>query len=409
MSLKFYPSSARMNSSSTMTRRPKFLSLFSGAGGLDLGLETAGFECLASIENDQLARETLALNQPGWIQYQKSDVIEAAADISPTSLGLGDSEQLDLIAGAPPCQPFSSAGQWAATGRRGLSDPRANTLSAFVEIVRRLQPKVVLLENVPGFRSAGAEERFKSELSDPSFEGGPYAVEGRFVECSNYGIPQRRKRLIIVASRVGPFHWGLGKKVSRTAWDALNDISPKDPKGASGKWADLLPTIPEGDNYLWHSEVGGGVELFGNRTRFWSFLLKLSKTEPAWTLAASPGPATGPFHWDNRPLAPIEAQRLQTFPRSWKFVGSHRDQIKLIGNATPPLLGERIGRAVLRHLGLCSPSGNYTLSIPAAKAPPRASQIVSLPEKYRKMIGRKAAHPGTGQGPAPRNQLSPVT
>ena len=84
-----------------------------------------------------------------------------------------------------------------------------------------------------------------------------------------------------------------------------------------GKWADLLPTIPEGQNYLWHTNRGGGSQLFGWRTRYWSFLLKLAKNLPSWTIQAHPGSSIGPFHWRNRKLSVPEMCRLQTFPTAW--------------------------------------------------------------------------------------------
>src|SRR5262249_10307742 len=102
----------------------------------------------------------------------------------------------------------------------------------------------------------------------------------------------------------------------RTAWDAIGDLAePNDPGLAvGGRWGDLLPTIPEGQNYLWHTDRNGGSPLFGWRTRYWSFLLKLSKRLPSWTVQAQPGSAIGPFHWRNRKLTFQELCRLQTFP-----------------------------------------------------------------------------------------------
>src|SRR5205085_2163673 len=104
---------------------------------------------------------------------------------------------------------------------------------------------------------------------------------------------------------------------------------PKPPR-ASGRWADLLPSIPEGENYQFHTRKGDGVPLFGYRTKFWSFLLKLDRSEPAWTIPAQAGPSTRPFHWNNRPLTIKELARLQTFPTKWRFAGMQRDQIRQI-------------------------------------------------------------------------------
>src|SRR6185312_12245754 len=107
-----------------------------------------------------------------------------------------------------------------------------------------------------------------------------------------------------------------------------------------GKWADLLPSIPPGMNYLWHTDRGGGEPLFGWRRRYWSFLLKLAPDQPSWTIQAQPGPATGPFHWDNRRLTGREMARLQTFPDDIQITGSLADAQRQIGNAVPSLLAE---------------------------------------------------------------------
>ena len=123
-----------------------------------------------------------------------------------------------------------------------------------------------------------------------------------------------------------------------TAWDALADLPNVPGLRLPGSWAELLPSIPEGGNYLYLTARGGGTELFGWRSRYWSFLLKLARDRPSWTLPASPGPSTGPFHWDNRPLTVRERLRLQGFPDDWQLCGSAHQQIKMSGNATPPPL-----------------------------------------------------------------------
>src|SRR5262249_53513752 len=138
-----------------------------------------------------------------------------------------------------------------------------------------------------------------------------------------------------------------------TVWDAIGDLDPL-PNGEdleiTGKWAALLPSIPEGKNYLWHTTRGGGAPLFGWRTRYWSFLLKLAKAQPAWTIPAQPGPATGPFHWNNRHLSARELCRLQTFPDDVIIAGGRRAAQKLLGNAMPSLLAEVLAREIRSQL-----------------------------------------------------------
>ncbi|MGH8069990.1 MAG: DNA cytosine methyltransferase, partial [Candidatus Entotheonellia bacterium] len=130
-----------------------------------------------------------------------------------------------------------------------------------------------------------------------------------------------RERVFILASIDGqtlkaplPTHGeGNGLEPYHTAWDAIGDLDKEDwplELEVTGKWAALLRSIPEGKNYLWHTPRGGGEPLFGWRTRYWSFLLKLSKRHPSWTIQAEPGPATGPFHWRNRMLSIEELARV---------------------------------------------------------------------------------------------------
>jgi DNA (cytosine-5)-methyltransferase 1 len=119
----------------------------------------------------------------------------------------------------------------------------------------------------------------------------------------------------------------------------------RDDLALKGRWANLLPSIPEGKNYLWHTNRGGGKRLFGWRTKYWSFLLKLAKNQPAWTIPAQPAQNAGPFHWANRQLRTSEMLKLQTIPSNIFVAGTRADRQRQIGNAVPSLLAEAIGRA----------------------------------------------------------------
>lgn len=385
---------------------PKVLSVFAGAGGLDLGLEAAGFEHIGLIEKEGVCRETLSLNRPKWPHGQWDDVHEAALKCKPRQFNLKRGE-LDLLAGAPPCQPYSTAAQWSSTSRRGFEDERASTLSSFLDLATSFRPKVVLMENVPSFwnSTVGTEEIVRGFFDGLSTKKSHYRVEARILNAADYGVPQVRKRAIIVAWRTdAEFEWPEANFAAapRNCWDALSEIESSELPEAKGKWADLLPSIPEGWNYLWHTKKGEGRELFGYRTKFWSFLLKLSKDRPAWTLAAQPGPSTGPFHWDNRPLAIEEMLALQTFPTQWKFVGAAREQVKMIGNATPPLLSEVLGRSIRQSL-LGHVIRRKVRYLPSkANCRPTLSTVSKVPEKYLCLEQDYPAHPGKGKGPNPR-------
>ena len=186
----------------------------------------------------------------------------------------------------------------------------------------------------------------------------------------------------------------------RTAWDALADVRPAPGEGLKvrGKWAELLPSIPEGCNYLHHTSRGGGMPLFGWRRRYWSFLLKLAKDRPSWTIQAQPGPAIGPFHWDNRRLSLRELCRLQTFPDDVIITGGRTSQQRQLGNAVPSLLAEVLGREIGRQLLGLKPKKGLKLLPPARTPVPAAEPVAPVLRKFRKLAGSHEAHPGTGKG-----------
>jgi DNA (cytosine-5)-methyltransferase 1 len=187
----------------------------------------------------------------------------------------------------------------------------------------------------------------------------------------------------------------------RTAWDALADVDPEPSEELEvrGKWADLLPSIPEEGNYLHHTERGQGLPRFGWRRRYWSFLLKLAKSRPSWTIQAQPGPAIGPFHWKSRRLAVRELCRLQTFPDDVKILGGWTSQQRQLGNAMPSLLAEVLGRAIREQLlGLPPLADPLKLLPPDRSPPPDPEPDAPVPPKFSKMIGKHSAHPGTGKG-----------
>lgn len=389
-------------------RRLTALSCFSGAGGLDLGLEAVGFETVGLLETDDDARQTLAANRPAWPLLDPADVVLAGRTLRPEDAGL-EARELDLLAGGPPCQPFSNAGQWAATARTGLKDPRGQAVMGMLDLLETFLPRALLIENVAGFLAGtvSAEKAIKARLRKINKEHGTrYALTWHVVDAADYGVPQHRRRAIATAFRDG--HKPAGPPTAthagdhRTAWDALSRVHVADPPAAAGKWADLLPCVPEGSNYLHLTERGGGPELFGWRTRYWSFLLKLDRDRPSWTLPASPGPGTGPFHWDNRPLAAEERLALQGFPAGWLLAGQERDQVRLAGNATPPALAEASGRQIAAALGRACPDAGdgLVLAVPKADRPVgRVRPPARLPRRYAELVGSKDAHPGTGAGP----------
>lgn len=388
---------------------PTALSAFSGVGGLDLGIEAAGFRLVGTIELDELARSSVYANRKGRWPVVGHDIADFAVSASPRDLRL-DRGELSLLAAGPPCQPFSKAAQWASNGRTGIDDRRAGCLHDLLRLIDVFLPEAILVENVPGFVSGktSAIELFVRQLQEINERRScAYRLELSVLDAAHYGVPQRRRRAIVVARRDGrAFKWPTRTHVERPvrAWDAIGSLQlhPDEIPETRGVWADLLPSIPEGYNYLWHTDRGGGRPLFGYRRRFWSFLLKLSKQQPSWTLPAQPGPSTGPFHWESRPLAVREMLRLQSFPASWKVAGNYRQQVHQVGNATPPLLAEVLARSVLQQLYGTEGSSPLRHRIPRKRCVPEAESILPVPAKFAELEGEHPAHPGAGLGPRPR-------
>lgn len=393
------------------------ISLYTGVGGLDLGFEAAGFETAVALDLDPVACRTLRLNRPwpvieGDVAAVPSRTILATAGLRPG--------QADLLIGGPPCQPFSKSGYWASGDARRLDDPRAGTMGQYLRVLRDSQPRAFLLENVPGLAFAGKSEGLellrRGIAAINAETGSHYSLEFAALNAADYGVPQLRERVVVIGARDGrPFRFPApthcspsgaaasgGQEPWRTAWDAIGDLAtaPADPGLAmTGKWAELLPSIPEGHNYLWHTPRGGGAPLFGWRTRFWSFLLKLAKDQPSWTIQAQPGPATGPFHWRNRKLSPAELGRLQSFPDGLGFDCRHADIQRLIGNAVPSALAEALGRAIRAQLlGAAALAGPLTLIPPRRGTVPAAEPMAPVPPPFLVLAGDHAAHPGTGKG-----------
>lgn len=401
------------------SRGPTVISLYSGAGGLDYGFEAAGFDTRVALEFNHDACETLRHNR-SWPVIESDILAVTTKDILKTA-GLKKGEA-DCLIGGPPCQPFSKSGYWAKGDSGRLNDPRSSTLGAYLRVLREARPKTFLLENVTGLAFSGKDEGLQLLLREIQVinrdEETNYRPAFRVMKAVEHGVPQQRERVFIVGARDGsefqfpePTHrdpsvepgmFDGGMPIFNSCWSALADVVPSRDEDLAirGRWAELLPSIPEGNNYLWHTERGGGKALFGWRRRYWCFLLKLAKDRPSWTLQAQPGPATGPFHWDNRRLSMRELCRLQTFPDDVQILGNYLAVHKQVGNAVPSLLAEVVARSIRTQLlGLRKPRGDLKLLPPnQGMVAPRPKKPGPVAEKYLQLIGDHEAHPGTGKG-----------
>ncbi|MGH2653614.1 MAG: DNA cytosine methyltransferase [Actinomycetota bacterium] len=366
----------------------KAVSLFSGAGGLDLGIEAAGYSVIAAIENDPVAVSTLNRNRaryfPALGEVELRDITKLDPESILNHLSLAPGE-IDLLVGGPPCVAFSKSGFHLDYKREGR-DPRAGLLWDYLRFLEVLSPKAYLLENVYGLAYRNQSAPFFNGLQT-GIRGMGYSFHYKVLNAADYGVPQNRQRLFVIGAREGfplafppPTHWGeherrkppphvdgLLRHVSaRTAFRGL--VSRPEPEEAvNGKYGQLLREIPPGKNYLhFTAHEGHPNPMFEWRSRYWTFLLKLHPNKPASTIQAQPGPYVGPFHWRNRRLRVAELKRLHVFPDDYAFDGTRRQIQVQVGNAVPPPLGRMLGIAIRKQVVDQEPldSAQHELPIP---------------------------------------------
>lgn len=341
------------------------ISLFSGAGGLDLGVEQAGFRCAAAVEVDGDAADTMEKNFPGLnAPVIRGDILDVPTRDILRAAGLKGRERPDLLVGGPPCTPFSKSGFWLEWKRAGL-DPDASLLQAYTRVLAEARPRAFILENVYALTynnkaSRPAFERLLGEIDEAG-----YRCNWAVLNAADYGVPQLRPRLFVVGRPKGqrvpelpiPTHGGRWERRSTgdaeqahvTTGQALDGLvtSPEPEEVLRGQWRHLLPEVPPGGNYLhFTAERGHPDPVFTWRSRYWSFLLKLDPDRPSPTIQAQPGPNVGPFHWDNRRLRVPELKRLFTFPDDFEFVGRRASIQAQIGNSVPPALAYAVASAL---------------------------------------------------------------
>lgn len=354
------------SSQAVATDRGVAISLFSGAGGLDLGAEAAGFSVRAAVEYNHDAADTMEKNfsrlhapviRHSILQIESGEILHAA--------GLRQGERPELLVGGPPCTPFSKSGFWLDWKRAGL-DPDASLLQAYTRVLAETKPRYFVLENVYALTynnnaSRPSFERLLHEIDDAGYH---YSLD--VLNAADYGVPQARPRLFIVGAPKDqtkpelplPSHGGRWERRQSgregrpyvTTGEALAGLSaePEASENVVGRYGHLLPEIPPGENYLYYTEKRGHPDpLFKWRSRYWSFLLKLSPDKPSPTIQAQPGPYVGPFHWQNRRLRVSELKRLFTFPDHFELVGSRSSIQAQLGNSVPALLGEKVMKAMV--------------------------------------------------------------
>ncbi len=327
----------------------RVLSLFSGAGGLDIGFHDSGFEIVECNELEQKFAKTLLKNSEGGKKLQGTNVV--CCDIREYDPKFTD---IDFIIGGPPCQTFSAAGARAA-GVNGTDDDRGNLFKEYVRILKNLKPKGFLFENV--YRIVGAQGGKAWKEIQESFEQAGYKLFWRVVDAADYGVPQFRERLIIVGLKDGEYKFprpthgpdSAGDHSYYTAKDAVSStISSQVPAKLTGRHGHLLDDIPPGLNYSFYTErMNHPTPIFGWRSKFSDYLYKADPETPVRTIKAQGGQYTGPFHWDSRPFTLEEFKRLQTFPDDYSIEGNRQKIIHQLGNSVPPQLARIFAISIL--------------------------------------------------------------
>ncbi len=389
--------------------KDKIISLFSGAGGLDYGLEAAGFHTAVCVEMDKWCCKTLRHNRDWNVIEEKIENVSSDQILEIGGLIRGEAA---LLVGGPPCQPFSKSSYWVNGDSKRLDDPRANTLDEYMRVLEDTLPTAFLLENVFGLAYKGKDEGLnflQSALEKINERNNVnYSFSWKVLNAADFGVPQIRERVFIIGhidgkkfefpkprfqnplNKSGQMSFFGNLEPYRSTWDAIGDLdkqkeTPTESQ-VGGKWGELLPSIPPGENYLFHTERGNGENIFKWRSRYWSFLLKLDPNRPSWTIQAQPGTAIGPFHWNNRRLTMREMARIQTFPDNVEVLGGNSNVQRQLGNAVPSALAEVLGRGIQKQF-LKKPIDENVSLIPNKRVfNKEVSYLKSIPSKYKAVL-----------------------
>lgn len=328
------------------------IELFAGAGGLALGLEKAGFNELALIEIDKDACETLRINRPRW-NVIENDITKIVENDLLQMFNLKKYE-LDLLSGGYPCQSFSYAGH-----RLGLEDIRGTMFYYYAKFLEQLQPKMFLAENVKGLLTHDNGKTLKTMVD--VFEKIGYQVTYKVLNAWNYGVAQKRERIVIIGIRndlknLISFKFPTPLEYKPVLKDVLYNVPASEGLRYSEYKKQVMSLVPEGGCWIDLPEeiakeymkscyyMGGGRRGIARR---------LSMDEPSLTLTCSPVmKQTERCHpLETRPLTIREYARIQSFPDEWLFSGKLTSIYKQIGNAVPVELAYHIGKSIMKALG----------------------------------------------------------
>ena len=366
--------------------KPVFLSFFSGAMGLDQGLEKAGFSPRLFCESDLTCQRTIKKNRPNVPLI--GDIWKYTAEEIRKISGLHG--KIDLIAGGPPCQAFSTAG-----ARKGFADIRGNVFLHYVDLLIELSPNFIVIENVRGLLSASLDRFYPQDSTRLSkllrgrggallyilekLRSAGYNISFDLYNAANFGVPQIRERVVLLGCKEGskmpylcPTH-SEDEKFGLPKWNtlkkAISDLTQCHHLSFAEKRLKCYRMLKEGQYWkdlpqeVRKEAMGKNLDLGGGKTGFYR---RLSWNKPSCTLVTSPiMPATDICHpTEDRPLSIEEYKRIQMFPDDWSIEGTLTQQYRQIGNAVPIGLGESIGRTILSRMARKDdiPPANFSFS-----------------------------------------------
>ena len=319
------------------------ISLFAGCGGLDLGFKKSGFKTILATDVWDKCCETL--------KHNKISEIVINDDIRNINFEKYKNE-VEGVIGGPPCPPYSQARHYLKNKKKGFEDEKSGfAVSEYFRVIEEINPNFFLFENVDGFMYKAHTEALEF-LEKKSKELG-YNVTYKVINSANYGIPQTRKRFICIGVKTKfkkfefPHETHIDPKKNNgdyfnwvTCGDVLKDFDniteEEKTQKIGSKHHHLVKDIPPGGNYLFYTEKKGHPKpLFEWKSRYWTFLLKLTPERPSWTIQASFSNNQGPFHWQNRFLRIEEIKRIQTIDDDYEILGNFKEQWRQIGNAVP--------------------------------------------------------------------------
>lgn len=334
--------------------KPKAIDLFAGPGGLSLGLQTAGFEIVIAIESDALAVETYALNHPS-VMVRHADIrdVDTAEVLAAAGLRVSD---IQLCAGCPPCQGFSSVR--TLNGHRAVPDPRNDLISEYVRFVREIRPRAIMLENVPGLLN---DARFESAVEELEALGYPASEGARILNAADYGVPQNRRRLVLLCVRHGRVRSPREVPGHRTVRDAIGGLpepgSSDDPlhdipETRSERVMELIRAIPENGGGRLDLPLSKRLRCHDGFDGFKDVYGRMRWDRPAPTITGGcHNPSKGRFLHPSahRAITLREAALLQGFPADYSFslTRGKSGVAAMIGNAVPPPLAAAQASALI--------------------------------------------------------------